>query len=277
MLVWVPSHTPSWKQGFARYGHQSANPGLWKGLVGLWVPGLGPTGLTLRDVSGFGNHGTLTNMDPATDWVTTGQRGIPRALELSGVGEDIILPFSSSLAFGGTDAITLALWFKPLDLQEVASGARLLSQGDDIVMRFATDQNEVDFLLTGFGDGDRVNSGTDTINIGEWNLAVGTYDGSQIQLYVNGVLTDQATPSGTYGGISSDWFVGSNDGSGSFYGGQIGPQGIWKRALAPSENQQLHEDPMAHLRRRIQIFPAAVAAAGTILPQMTSAYLRTNA
>ena len=36
-------------------------PGLWRGCVGAWNPGLGPTGLTLRDWSGFGNHGTLTN------------------------------------------------------------------------------------------------------------------------------------------------------------------------------------------------------------------------
>jgi hypothetical protein len=36
-------------------------PGLWRGCVGAWNPGLGPTGLVLRDNSGFGNHGTLTN------------------------------------------------------------------------------------------------------------------------------------------------------------------------------------------------------------------------
>jgi hypothetical protein len=36
-------------------------PELWRGFVGAWAPCLGPTGLTLRDWSGFGNHGTLTN------------------------------------------------------------------------------------------------------------------------------------------------------------------------------------------------------------------------
>ena len=45
---------------------------LREGLVGAWCPGVsGSGGLLLPDLSGNGNHGTLTNMDPATDWVTS--------------------------------------------------------------------------------------------------------------------------------------------------------------------------------------------------------------
>lgn len=36
-------------------------PELWRGCVGAWAPCLGPTGLTLRDWSGYGNHGQLLN------------------------------------------------------------------------------------------------------------------------------------------------------------------------------------------------------------------------
>ena len=60
---------PSYAQGFARNAAESENPGLWKGLVCKWAPSLGVTGLTLRDQSGHHNHGTLTGMDPAVDWV----------------------------------------------------------------------------------------------------------------------------------------------------------------------------------------------------------------
>jgi hypothetical protein len=56
---------PSYDSGFAQSIGESRNPHLWDGLVGLWVPSLGPTGDTLYDVSGFENHGSLTNMDPA--------------------------------------------------------------------------------------------------------------------------------------------------------------------------------------------------------------------
>ena len=42
---------------------------LRQGLVGAWCPSLGATGYRLLDRSGYGNHGTLTNMDAGTDWV----------------------------------------------------------------------------------------------------------------------------------------------------------------------------------------------------------------
>ena len=62
-------YIPSWAHGFARNAAESAAPDLWRGLVGAWVPALGPTGGTLHDVAGSARDGTLTNMDPATDWV----------------------------------------------------------------------------------------------------------------------------------------------------------------------------------------------------------------
>ena len=51
----------SYLNGFAPRDGQPLYPSLWKGCVGAWNPGLGPSGLTLRDNSGFGNNGTLTN------------------------------------------------------------------------------------------------------------------------------------------------------------------------------------------------------------------------
>jgi len=58
----------SYADGFAPRDGQPLYPSLWRGCVGAWAPCLGPTGLTLRDWSGFGKHGTLTNM-AGDDWV----------------------------------------------------------------------------------------------------------------------------------------------------------------------------------------------------------------
>ena len=62
---------PSFSTGYAKNASESANPNLWKGLVGAWMPSFGVTGNTLKDVSGNGNEGTLTNMNPDTDWLAT--------------------------------------------------------------------------------------------------------------------------------------------------------------------------------------------------------------
>jgi len=48
------------------------NPNLWKGCVGAWCPSQDRSRSTrVTDFSGSNNHGTLTNMDPATDWVAS--------------------------------------------------------------------------------------------------------------------------------------------------------------------------------------------------------------
>lgn len=52
-------------------------PGLWKGCVGAWAPLLGPSGSVLRDNSGFGNTGTLTDFDLSTEiGIQTGVQAI---------------------------------------------------------------------------------------------------------------------------------------------------------------------------------------------------------
>jgi hypothetical protein len=46
-------------------------PSLRQGLVRAWCPLLGPSGYTLLDRSGYGDHGVLTSMDAGSDWVGT--------------------------------------------------------------------------------------------------------------------------------------------------------------------------------------------------------------
>ena len=82
--------------------------GLRDGLVGAWCPSLGATAGTLLDRSGRNNHGTLTNMDPATDWVQSGGRG---ALDFDGVNDQVSFPaIAPALGFG------MSLWFRAASL-----------------------------------------------------------------------------------------------------------------------------------------------------------------
>lgn len=50
----------SYANGFAPRDGQPLYSELWRGCVGAWNPGLGVSGLTLRDWSGLGTHGALT-------------------------------------------------------------------------------------------------------------------------------------------------------------------------------------------------------------------------
>lgn len=100
---------PSYKQGFARSASESANPWAWDNVFRIFAPALGPTGDTLRDWSGAKDHGTLTLMDPATDWVIGANPRLP-AYELDFGGGDDYVALSTMGDFGSTHLTGKTSW-----------------------------------------------------------------------------------------------------------------------------------------------------------------------
>jgi len=96
-LITIPRRAaPSYKAGYARSSAESANPGLWDGLVGAWVPALGVSSGTLYDISGHGGDGTLTNLTLANAWVIQDGEYV---LDYAGANDYVDLPshtFTSS-------------------------------------------------------------------------------------------------------------------------------------------------------------------------------------
>jgi hypothetical protein len=114
----------TYQNGFAPRDGQPLYPELWRGCVVAWNPGLGPSGLTLRDWSGYGNHGTLTNMVAGDDWVASFGR---YTLDLDGGGNRVSVTSSAAFAHG-TEDFSYAIWMYP---REIASNNRLFSFTDD--------------------------------------------------------------------------------------------------------------------------------------------------
>ena len=77
---------------------------LAKGLVGLWLMNEGG-GNKVYDLSGNENHGTLTNMDPATDWV--GGKDGP-AIDFDGSDDYVDMGDVDTLE--GLNAMSVCLW-----------------------------------------------------------------------------------------------------------------------------------------------------------------------
>lgn len=129
-------HQPSYYEGFAPRDFQPAWPSLWDRCQGAWCPSLGPTGLTLRDWSGWGRHGTLQNMNPATDWKVSGGK---YALETDGTDGYIICPAPMTTGF----AWSLSFWFSSSNVNTTPPG--------DGVMQWANalSSGSPFFLLTG--------------------------------------------------------------------------------------------------------------------------------
>jgi len=80
---------------------------LREGLVGAWCPSIRGSGFTLPDLSGYGNHGTLTNM-AADDWVSS-QYG--RALDFDGTDDFVSINKTPSARFFATD-FSISFWYQ---------------------------------------------------------------------------------------------------------------------------------------------------------------------
>jgi len=257
---------PSYQAGYARNASESENPKLWDGLVGAWMPSLGVTGETLRDVSGNGNHGTLTNMDAATDWVGT-SKGL--ALDFDGGDDEVLLNKKMTDLVDSGSPITLSALFK--------------TQKDGIQIMVGNGSSNRCYIGIGISNGLRAywgfgsiqNSASTNAQIGfGWHFYAATYDGSTATGYLDGVKTDEQVIGTQSFATTSNVSIGRSVSSFPFQG-NLGAARIYNRALSPSEIKQLYVDSLAPFRRKQRLsvaVPAAVAPSATYHPLRSLAH-----
>ncbi len=263
-MISAPPQIPTYAQGFARHAGDSACPGLWDGLVGAWVASLGPTGWTLFDASGRHNHGTLTNMDPATDWVIG-----PNGWTLDFDGVDDYVDLGRSWAFGD---FSVALWFKipNLTADHAIAGnwnGDATHDGweiwfDDVVGKFGGLSDVVSFVI--FGDASANNwlwiTSSQITAPGWYHLAVTRRNGADAKMYINSEedtahsqsanlnLTIATSPNVRFGRS----LVPRNS------AGSLADALFWDRTLSAQEVAFLYGNPHALLqpqRRTLGIIP----------------------
>ena len=206
---------------------------LLAGLVGAWCPSLGPSGYTLLDRSGRGNHGTLTNMDAGSDWV--GSSG-GWTLDFDGSNDYVSLP-SISVA----NELTISTWFY----------ARSTGQG----MLFNKQTTNAAFNLFVFGSALYVRGGGTTavttgVSSSTLYHAVATIKGTVGTIYLNG--TQAASGSvfaiGNTTGVCEIGRYG-DFGGGYYFNGWLSDLGLWNRALTAPEAAELYRRQQGGLGR----------------------------
>ena len=211
-------------------------------LVGDWRFNEG-SGITASDASPFRNHGTLGASPNTPTWIS-GSFG--SALHFDG-DDFVAIPNSPSL-----EPTTLTVEARvrskhPYPPPEVnywgiayvlAKGAYNCSYASYALYTGAS--GGLYFYIAG-SDGLFLSPDAGTrIWDGEWHHVVGTYDGSVVRLYVDGVEVGAGTPaSGTlvYGlGSTNDLYIGTYHGSCNLsFVGDIDAVKIWSRSLSPCE------------------------------------------
>lgn len=234
MLSSVPKNRPqpTWKQGFARSAAESAHPNLWDGLVGAWSIGLGPTGLTLFDVSGRRNNGTLTNMDADSDWVIDDGR---YSLVGDGVDDFVLIPHSDILNL--SFPFSISIWLKYTSTANLVVLEKNGNSGYSLQIK----SNKV---LLNVGNTNGNTTTTTNWNDGLWHLVVFSIPGTAgTSVFVDGKddtdLANDDAVNPSYGS-STPMYLLSRGGLFTF-DGSIDEPLICNRAINANEAAQLYE------------------------------------
>lgn len=205
--------------------YRMEEPG-WNGVVG-----------EVSDTSGSGNDGTARNgADTAIntpDPAIPGNPGTCRYGEFDGDDDFARVPHDSSLEMSDRDAVTVSAWVRKASDQ---SGWVAIAQKSDTSYNLQlANGNEPTFTIYD-GAWNQANAGFG-LNTDQWYHLTGTYDGTEVRIYVDGQLEGTATATGQMADASSfDVGIGENlDATGRHFHGQIDEVRIYDQALSETQ------------------------------------------
>ncbi len=203
-------------------------------IVGRWCPSAGATGFRVVDRV-RSNHGTLTNMDAASDWVVSGKG----ALDLDGSNDYVSFP--SQLQVGPTGFPgTWSIWV----YRRASGGAAYFCENGFYCFSFSTTTATIG--VWGF---DRTLTG---LSLDRWQHIALTFNGSNtIAAYLDGSL--QGTTTGTSAANFSTMFnfaIGARITTASYLNGLVDDFCIFNAALTANEIREIYR-----LGRGYGVFP----------------------
>ena len=166
----------------------------------------------ILDSTSYSNDNNDHNGDPVT---TNGK--IAGAIEYDG-NDDHRIPHDSSYGLSGTNQITLSLWTKPYNIAKGAPWQKIMRKGNNYIsyeISSPPDSSNIRFFIYG------VNSLDTPVVDNTYQFVTGTYDGSSMKLYLDGVEQASTSASGAIA-ISSEPLVISNRyGKSEYYQGEV--------------------------------------------------------
>ena len=196
-----------------------------------------------NDESGNGNHGTLTNMDPATIWIA-GKIG--QAIDFDGINDIVLVDNDSSLE--PSTELTLSAWIRTPtghwgDDNIISKDARIGSfvsntPSNGYLLRTGFPEDEILFFAGGFKP-----SGPDIITV-EWLHVVGTYIAStRMAIFINAAQFSERTsnvPSSIPYAGGKLGIGGPFDESFGYFNGAVDDIRIYNRSLSDFEIRDLY-------------------------------------
>ncbi len=195
------------------------------GMVGWWPLNEG-SGNTAFDNSGYGDNGAWNGAD--THWGTSFTGGVAGLFTAS--SDYVSVPSQSQLNTGAQ--VTVTAWVKITDTAQnsIIAGKSIWWDSHDYELNKDQDTggnfNVNGSNHTGWTGGSLGNN--------TWNFLAGTYDGTNMNYYVNGVLKGSTKNAGITL-TNADPFVMGGNVSGSMFAGAMNNVRVYNRALSAAE------------------------------------------
>jgi hypothetical protein len=222
------------------------------------------SGTTLTDLSGNGHTGTIAG----ATWTTAGKYG--KALAFDGVNDWVTIADTPRLDF--TTGATFMAWV----YSTATSGIRDLvvkeGTGVDIYNLYARNRGGRPESNIYVGGHNQVAEGA-ALATNAWVHVAGTYTGSVLRFYVNGVEVAQRAVSGAIVTSAGPLRLGGNSMWGEYFQGRLDDVRLYNRALAASEVQAAMTTPVGALSSGSQqsaLSMAASASGAAVEGQKTS-------
>ena len=206
--------------------------------------------MTAYDLSGYKNHGTLTNMVPATDHVVT---PMGRALDFDGSNDLVSIGHSS---LHNPSILSVSVWFR----NDATSDTHFVfskgpSEADNTYGMYVGADGYVVATLKGY-----CILGASTN--GSYTHAAFAYSNPNLFGWINGIQTSQNIGAKSFT-LTDALTLGREIPSYPYWFlGPIANICIWNRAILPSEIRSLYTDPWGMYRLRRRVYGAAVAPSG---------------
>jgi hypothetical protein len=186
------------------------------GLTSINIAGVGATGVLTNGVGFVANSGGTFVFDGTNDYIDCGND-------------------SSLSALGGTTNITASAW---VYYTAYGGGGQPYSvitvKGFPWTWLLENPSNTFTFRISAGGaDVNVVDTSTHLLNT--WYYVVGSYDGSAMRIYVNGVLKNTRSQAGTLGTNSETAKIGTYQGTNYNLTGRIANVSIYNKTLSSTE------------------------------------------
>lgn len=211
-----------------------ANAAPTAGLVGHWRFDEG-NGLQAGDTTGA-HPGTLVNLSKG-QW-TEGHIGKGLAFD----GNDDWVTIADSEALDLTNALTLSTWVKADSFTSwdglITKGTNTIAYGLDL-----TGDGRLIFSANYGLSGHGLNAGdwysNHRLTAGQWHHVTATYDGSNIQFYIDGQLDSTHQANIIFAATDEALILGADLSGGSHFDGVLDDTRVYNRALEADEISQL--------------------------------------